>query len=222
VIGQLSAAVLAKAKVTGLVAISLTAGGVGGAVALSHAAPVSHIVQNAASASPSPDDEVTATPESTEPGTGPETVDGTGTEAEGTEADDTAAESDSTDGYVLPECPEDVRNHGEYTSSVARSAPKAQEGGHGDWTRQAAQSDCGKPDGARDEATTEDSDSTDDADDGTDAGDPKSRHADAVPGNGHHGGTDDAGTDAAPATHGHSDKDKTVHGPDAVHGKSGH
>jgi hypothetical protein len=228
VIGRLSAAALAKAKMTGLVAISMTAGSVGGAVALSHAAPVSHIVQNAASASPSPDDEVTATPEATEPTTDPETVDGTDGEADDSEADDTAVEGDGAESYVLPECPGDVRNHGEYTSFVARSAATAQVGGHGDWTRQAAQSDCGKPDGAGGKATGEDGDDTEDAD-------AKSAHADAVHGNGHHvkadgtedadetdDGTDDTSTELAPATHGHGDKDKAAHDQHAGHGNGGH
>ena len=48
---------VAKAKVAGLLAAAVAAGGVGGAVALSHVAPVSQQIVNDASTSPSADPE---------------------------------------------------------------------------------------------------------------------------------------------------------------------
>jgi hypothetical protein len=54
-----------------------------------------------------------------------------------------------------PPCPADVKNHGAYVSSVAKRAEHGKPetpGAHGALVSAAAQSDCGKPEGAENEA----------------------------------------------------------------------
>ena len=138
----ISAAALAKAKATTLLLGSLAAGGVGGAVALSHVAPTSHLVRDAAATTPD-DGSVDAT--SIDTGTvDAGTVDAGTVEAV---APDQATDEAGGD-YALPDCPADVKNHGAYVSSVARGAPKGKGADHGSWVSQAAKSDCGMPAGA--------------------------------------------------------------------------
>src|SRR4051812_15399346 len=120
---------VAKAKVAGLLGAALAAGGVGGMVALSHVTPVSEQVVTSAASTSSPDTEAadaqTADPESDDAQTpDPET----------TEAQDPAP----------ADCPADVKNHGAYVSSVARSAAHGKDGDHGKAVSAAAKSDCGK------------------------------------------------------------------------------
>jgi hypothetical protein len=70
----------------------------------------------------------------------------------------------------LPPCPADVKNHGEYVSSVAKAnhghgdhgKPEASEFTHGEVVSAAAQSDCGKPEGAEASEAPE-NESSDDA-----------------------------------------------------------
>jgi hypothetical protein len=138
-----SAALVAKTKAAALIATSLAAGGVGGAIALSHVAPsgTTQILRSAdSSAAPTSTDPETTDSQGSGSSTGtgdPETTDsqssGSGPVSPG-----------STGGYTLPPCPADVKNHGQYVSSVARSAPKGKHGEHGKWVSQAARSDCGK------------------------------------------------------------------------------
>src|SRR3954453_18631252 len=120
---------VAKAKVAGLLGAALAAGGVGGMVALSHVTPVSEQVVTSAASTSSPDTEAadaqTADPESDDAQTpDPET----------TEAQDPAP----------ADCPADVKNHGAYVSSVARSAAHGRDGDDGKAVSAAAKSDCGK------------------------------------------------------------------------------
>ena len=148
-LGRLSAAVLTKAKVAALVALSLSAGGVGGAVALSHVAPNSHLVRESASTTPTdsatPDPSASYTPTAVAtPTVTPDPTEDPDAEPTPT-PDGQVSPSDAPSGYALPDCPADGSNHVDYTSSVGRSAPKGKDGAHGDWTRQAARSDCGKP-----------------------------------------------------------------------------
>jgi hypothetical protein len=131
---HLTPTALAKAKALGIVAAALSAGGAGGVVALSQVANTSTTAVTVANATgtPSPTDSPTASPTEA-PVASPSGA-----------AADVAATPTST-AFVLPSCPADVKNHGAYVSSVARSAPKGAEGEHGKWVSQAAQSDCGKP-----------------------------------------------------------------------------
>jgi hypothetical protein len=72
-------------------------------------------------------------------------------EGEATEQDqDERSMEPVADNEHVPACPEDVRNHGEYVSTVARwaaGAPDDQLQGmsRGYWVSRAARSDCGKP-----------------------------------------------------------------------------
>jgi hypothetical protein len=120
---------VAKAKVAGLLGAALAAGGVGGTVALTHVTPAAHqtVQQTAADASAAPETTDAATPEVTDPET--------------SEAQDPTPTSTVT---PAP-CPSDVKNHGAYVSSVARSAAHGKGAGHGTTVSAAAQSDCGKP-----------------------------------------------------------------------------
>ena len=65
-----------------------------------------------------------------------------GTEQEGTES----AEPESAAAVAAPECPEGVRNHGEYVSGVAKSEERRALSGaeRGALMAAAAQTDCGK------------------------------------------------------------------------------
>jgi hypothetical protein len=148
---SLTPTALAKAKALGVVAAALSAGGAGGAVALSQVANTSTTAVAVAA-------DATATPEATV--TPSETPTGTPTESATEEAAGPAASPTST-AYVLPSCPADVKNHGAYVSSVAKSAPKGAGGEHGTWVSQAANSDCGKPSpGASESADAQDSPET--------------------------------------------------------------
>jgi hypothetical protein len=129
------AAALAKAKVLALITASLAAGGVGGAVALSHVAPSSHLVRDVAASS-------TEDPETADATQDPETVDAQ--DPETADAGDTQdPETGAAEEYTLPECPADVKNHGQYVSSVAKEAPKGKGANHGSYVSEAAKSDCG-------------------------------------------------------------------------------
>lgn len=146
-----SAAALAKTKVTALIATSLAAGGVGGAVALSHMAPTTHVItRSAASTSVDPETADSQDPETVDATTGePQTDESQPDESQPdeTQPDESGSGESGSGGpadYTLPPCPSDVRNHGDYVSSVAKSAPKGKGARHGHWVSQAAHSDCGK------------------------------------------------------------------------------
>ena len=148
--------VVAKAKVAGLLAAALAAGGVGGAVALNHVAPVFQQVVNSASSTPAPETPDAQTPD-------PETSDAQTPDPEATDAPDPEA----TDAQPPADCPADVKNHGAYVSSVARSAAHGKDGDHGKAVSAAAKSDCGK----------DKADQTHKADGADGADDPESRDA---------------------------------------------
>jgi hypothetical protein len=172
---------------------SLVVEAAGAAVALSHAAPSSHLVRDVAATSSVED------PETVE-ATDPETVEATDPETE--EAVDPETEEAQEDpAYTLPECPADVKNHGAYVSSVAKDAPKGKDGHHGSYVSEAAKSDCGKNAGdAAEDPETDDATQDPETEDATQ--DPETE--DAVDPE-----TEDAGdTDTADATtkvkeHGH-------------------
>lgn len=67
-----------------------------------------------------------------------------------------AADAPAAD-VTLPECPADVKNHGAYVSSVAKTTREegAAPNAHGKLVSAAAQSDCGKPAGGDDADTDE-------------------------------------------------------------------
>ena len=161
---NVAAVALAKAKVLALITASLAAGGVGGAVALSHVSPSSHLVRDvAATSSVDPETDDAVDPE-TEEAVDPETEEAQDPETQDPETGE--AEEDSA--YTLPECPADVKNHGQYVSSVAKDAPKGKDGHHGSYVSEAAKSDCGKDagDAAEDPETDEATDpETDEAQD---------------------------------------------------------
>ena len=132
-------ALAVKAKVAGLLGAALTAGALGGTFALTHVAPVAHqTVQSTAATSSDPETTDASDPETAD-AQDPETTDSPDPEA--TEASDPKsgqAQGGSSD------CPADVKNHGEYVSSVARSAAHGKGAGHGAAVSAAAKSDCGK------------------------------------------------------------------------------
>src|SRR4051794_11123203 len=105
---------VAKAKVAGLLGAALAAGGVGGAVALSHVTPVSQQVVTSASSSPDPETTEAQTPD-------PETTEAQTPDPETTEAQ--TPDPETTEAQTPADCPSDVKNHGAYVSSVAHSAP---------------------------------------------------------------------------------------------------
>jgi hypothetical protein len=170
---------VAKAKVAGLLGAALAAGGIGGTVALTHVTPAAHqTVQQTAA----------------DTGTDPETTDAGTTEASDPETSD-AQDPETTDAQTPAPCPSDVKNHGAYVSSVARSAPHGKGADHGAIVSAAAKSDCGKP--AKDSAG---GDSTDpeSSDAGSDSTDPES--GDASGDTGTHGSTHGgAGSTHSPA-----------------------
>jgi hypothetical protein len=132
-------AVIAKAKVAGLLGAALAAGGVGGAVALSHVTPVSQQVVTSAASTPDPTTSATAA--SDVETHDPETSQAQSPDPESTEASD----PESTDAQGGPtDCPADVKNHGAYVSSVAHSAAHGKDGAHGKAVSAAAKSGCGK------------------------------------------------------------------------------
>jgi hypothetical protein len=117
-----ASALVAKAKVAGLLGAALAAGGVGGSVALSHVTPTSQqVVASASSTSADPETTQAQDPETTQ-----------------------AQNPETTDAQAPAACPADVKNHGAYVSSVARSAPHGKGGVHGKAVSAAAKSDCGK------------------------------------------------------------------------------
>jgi hypothetical protein len=153
---NVAAVALAKAKVLALITASLAAGGVGGAVALSHAAPSSPMVRDVAATSTTED------PETGDAAVDPETADA---------QDPETGDANEDPAYTLPECPADVKNHGAYDSSGATEAPKGKDGAHGSFVSEAAKSDCGKT--AGDDAEDPE---TDDATD-TESQDPETEDA---------------------------------------------
>src|SRR3954464_3163568 len=162
---------VAKAKVAGLLGAALAAGGAGGMVALSHVTPVSEQVVTSAASTSSPDTEAadaqTADPESDDAQTpDPET----------TEAQDPAP----------ADCPADVKNHGAYVSSVARSAAHGKDGDHGKAVSAGAKSDCGKDktdkaDGADDPESVDAESGDQKSGEPKGSATPKSGHADVKP-----------------------------------------
>jgi hypothetical protein len=64
------------------------------------------------------------------------------------------AAASTADAVDLPPCPADVKNHGAYVSSVAKTKPGDGDApnAHGKLVSAAAQSDCGKPAGGGDDA----------------------------------------------------------------------
>ena len=189
-LAEWSAALAAKAKVAALLSGALAAGGVGGAVALAHVQPTTTIVANAADSTSTTDPETTDAqdPETTD-AQDPETTD-----AQDPETPD-AQDPESGDAYTLPECPADVKNHGEYVSSVAHDAPKGKGGVHGGWVSQAAHSDCGKKhsaDSENPESGEAGGGAAGDPETG-DAQDPETQDSESA----------DAGTPDATSSHGH-------------------
>jgi hypothetical protein len=154
VVPKLASVLAAKAKVTGVVALALTAGGAGGALALSQVSSAPEQVVTASDSSPSP----------------------TGTPAAAPTHSPHAAHSarpTPSSTFVLPTC-SPGENHGQYVSSVTHSAPKGKGGVHGFFVSRAAQSNCGQapsgsgtaaPDGSSSEAPE-----APDSPDGTDSG----------------------------------------------------
>jgi hypothetical protein len=228
-----SATLVAKMKAMALIGTSLAAGGVGGAMALSHVAPsgTTQIVRSADSspAPASPDPETTGAqgagtgdPETTGAqgaGTGdPETTDAQGSGSGG-------GSSSATGGYTLPPCPTDVKSHGQYVSSVAHSAPKGKHGEHGKWVSLAAQSDCGKH-RAGSGPTDPESGSAQPGDPGSSGSSGKAKHTshghsgkhDSSPAPGSSGPTVGDSSGGQPAGHGHSGGHGAGHG----HGGGGH
>jgi hypothetical protein len=199
-----SAALVAKAKVAALLSAALATGGAGGAVALSHVTPTTQVVTEAAATSPDPESSDATDPETTQAGD-PETTDAG--DPESTDAGDPeSGQAGDPGSYTLPPCPSDVKNHGAYVSSVAKSAPKGKGGVHGHWVSQAAQSDCGKP-----SAGSGDPESSDASGGSTD---PESTDASG-------GSTDPESTDAQDSATEPS-APTTGHGHSADHGTHGH
>ena len=160
---NVAAVAFAKAKVLALITASLAAGGVGGAVALSHAAPSSHLVKDVAATSSTED------PETADATVDPETADATDDTVDPETADATDPETGDAQedpAYTVPECPSDVKNHGAYVSSVAKDAPKGKDAHHGSYVSEAAKSDCGKSAGDDGDAA-EDPETSDAQDSGT-------------------------------------------------------
>jgi hypothetical protein len=194
------AVALAKAKVLALITASLAAGGVGGAVALSHVAPSSHLVRDVAVTS-------TEDPETADATTDPETADATDPET----ADAQDPETGEDPAYTLPECPGDVKNHGEYVSSVAKDAPKGKDAHHGSFVSEAAKGDCGKA--AGDDAVDPETDEATDPEtsDAEDVQDPET--SDATGEGGTDGETSDATADTTKVKeHGHGASSRSGNG----------
>jgi len=175
---------LAKAKALAVVAAALTAGGVGGVVALSQVQPAgdTHVLTTAAdpTSTPTPDESTSPTAEASE------SADATPSPTQTDDPSPTASASASSDPSSSPS------NHGACVSAVAHSAPRAGHGQHGKAVSAVAQSDCGKSAYPAESSSPEAGDGTDSPDgsdlrDGTGtppaapAGDDKSKH-----GNGHH------------------------------------
>ena len=191
-----ASALLAKAKVAGLLGAALAAGGVGGTVALTHVAPAS-TTQVVTSADSSTD------PESADA----ETPDAQTSDPETTDAQD--PETPEAQDPAPADCPSDVKNHGAYVSSIAHSAPHGKGGVHGKAVSEAAKTNCGK----------DKSDATEGSDDpeSSDAGsqDPESGDAqsgDALSGDAESGDEESGGgghkSDGAKPSHKTSSKSK--------------
>jgi hypothetical protein len=75
------------------------------------------------------------------------------------------AAAPTADEVDLPPCPGDVKNHGAYVSSVAKTKPAEGDApnAHGKLVSAAAQSDCGKPEGAGADADEKSSNKQDNA-----------------------------------------------------------
>ncbi len=117
-------------------------------------------------------EEITPSPEIT-----PTQEEGSENESEGTESPEPKTESESESEseqakaeseVVAPECPEGVRNHGEYVSGVAKSEERRALSGaeRGALMAAAAQDDCGKP--AKDDAEASESEEEKSADESED------------------------------------------------------
>ena len=155
VVPNWASALVAKAKVAGLLGAALAAGGVGGSVALSHVTPTSseQVVTSAASTSADPETTQAQDPETPQ-----------------------AQDPETTDAQTPPPCPADVKNHGEYVSSVAHSAPHGKGGVHGKAVSAAAKSDCGKSQNASGDPESSDANSGDQSGD-QESPDPESSDA---------------------------------------------
>jgi hypothetical protein len=108
------AAALAKAKVLALITASLAAGGVGGAVALSHVAPSSHLVRDVAATS-------TEDPETADATVDPETADAT---------DPETADAEDVQDPETADATGDESTDGE-TADATVTTKKVKEHGHG-------------------------------------------------------------------------------------------
>jgi hypothetical protein len=128
---------VAKTKVAGLLGAALAAGGVGGAVALSHVTPVAQQVVTSASSSPDPETTDAQTPD-------PETSDAGTPDPETSEAGTPDPETGDVQQPTPADCPSDAKNHGADVSSVAHAAPRGKDGEHGKAVSAAAKSECGK------------------------------------------------------------------------------
>ena len=171
---------VAKAKVAGLLGAALAAGGVGGTVALTHVTPASHqsVQQTAADTNADPETTDASTPRTTDP-----------------ETSDAQSPATTTTQTPAP-CPSDVKNHGAYVSSVARSAAHGKGADHGAVVSAAAKSDCGKP--AKDSTGSGGSTDPESSDAGSGSTDPESGDAS---GSGSQGATHSSHAPAA-AQHG--------------------
>ena len=182
---HLTPTALAKAKALSIVAAAVSAGSVGGVVALSQVADTSSTAVTVADAtsSPTPTDSPTASP----------TNSSTATPTDSPSAADAVvpAVSPTSTAYVLPSCPADVKNHGAYVSSVAHSAPKGKGGVHGSWVSQAAHSDCGKP--SPDASASPDPTDASQSPDSTDTESPKPAKTTQHHVSGKHGGHEHGG-----------------------------
>jgi hypothetical protein len=140
-------ALVAKAKIAAVVGAAVAAGGLGGSLALSHVAPATHQVTEAASTAPaSADPESTAAQDPESTATDPESSqagDPESGQASDPESGD-AQDPESGDAQDPGDCPGGAKNHGAYVSSVAHSAARGKGAGHGKAVSAAAHSDCGK------------------------------------------------------------------------------
>lgn len=153
----------AKAKLAAVAIAALVVGGTAATVSSTSFLPVDSSIEVPASPTPT-------TTESPAAGTGTED-DGDDAETTDTEAtpEATPSASPETEEPATTECPEGLKNHGKYVSSVAKD--KSTTGAeHGKAVSEAAKSDCGKKDGteadgSEDPEGSEDPDDADEADD---------------------------------------------------------
>lgn len=133
-------AVAAKAKVTAIVAAGVTAGGLGGTVALRQVAPDRRPATPTAAPS---GDETTAAPTMTPT---PQDVQASGATPTAGPGDPTSGSGQDlgSAGAAPPSCAESTATHGDAVAAVAttRPSPGAQ---HGQAVSPVARDDCGKP-----------------------------------------------------------------------------